>query len=126
MALALLAGCASGSDSEPQPIRGAPKEVADTVSRLDRATRARDYDEICRELFTRAARQRAGAGDCSSLMRSAAEGVRRPRIRLVAIRVSGSRARARVRTRAAGQDMIEETIELVRERGRFRIASLAP
>ena len=126
MALALLAGCSSGSDSPPKPIGGVPAEVASTVAQLERATVRRDYDEICGELFTRAARRRAGAGDCAALLRSATEGVTGPRMRLLAIRVQGSRARARVRTRAANQGPIEETIELVRERGRYRIASLTP
>lgn len=109
-----------------QAHHGAPKEVAATVAELERATRDHDYREICGDLFSRAARERAGARDCGAQLRSAAADVSRPRIRLIAIRVRGGRARARVRTRAADQGPIEETIELVRERGRFRIASLAP
>ena len=126
IALALLAGCSSGSDDEPPDVEGPPREVARTVADLEAATRRRDYESICDDLFTRAARERAGGDECAALLRSAVDGVRQPRIRVLAIRVRGRRARVRVRTRAAAQGPIVETIELRRERGRFRIASLLP
>jgi len=124
---AALAGCdAGGSESDPEAVKGAPKQVAGAVTALDAATRAGRYDEICDELFTRAARARAGGRDCAALLRSATEDVRRPRVRLLAIRVKGEEAEARVRTRAAGERAVDETITLRRERGRYRIASLSP
>ena len=126
IALALLAGCSSGSDDDPPDVEGPPREVARTVADLESATRRRDYEAICDDLFTRAARERAGGDECVALLRSAVDGVRQPRIRVLAIRVRGRRARVRVRTRAAAQGPIVETIELRRERGRFRIASLLP
>jgi len=122
-----LAGCDSGgSDADPDAIKGAPKQVAAAVAALDGATRAGRYDEVCDELFTRAARARAGGRDCAALLRSATEDVRRPQVRLLSIRVSGDNAEARVRTRSSGEGTVDETIELVRERGRYRIASLSP
>ncbi len=126
-AAAALAGCDSGgSDPDPEVIKGAPRQVAGAVAALDAATRAGRYKEICDELFTRAARRRAGGRDCAALLRSATEDVRRPRVRLLSIRVKGKTAEARVRTRAAGERAVDETIALRRERGRFRIASLSP
>ena len=86
----------------------------------------RDYDEICDDLFTRAARERAGGGECAALLRSAVDGVRRPQDPRAGHPRPGRRARVRVRTRAAAQGPIVETIELIRERGRYRIASLLP
>jgi hypothetical protein len=122
-----LAGCDSGgSDADPDAIKGAPKQVAAAVAALDAATRSGRYDEVCDELFTRAARSRAGGKDCAALLRSATEDVRRPQVRLVSIRVSGDNAEARVRTRSAGEKAVDETIALRRERGRYRIASLSP
>lgn len=122
-----LAGCdRGGSDEDPEAIAGAPRQVADAVTRLDAATRRGEYAQICDELFTRSARRRAGGPDCAELLRSATEDVRRPRVRLLSISVKGDRAQARVRTRAAGERSVDETIELVRERGRYRIASLSP
>lgn len=124
---AVLAGCdAGGSDSNPDAVEGAPRQVAAAVSALDAATRAGRYDEVCGRLFTRSARRRAGGDDCAELLRAATEDVRRPRVRLLSIRVKGDEAEARVRTRAAGERAVDETIELKRERGRYRIASLSP
>lgn len=122
-----LAGCDSGgSEPDPEAVKGAPKQVASAVAALDAATRAGRYEEICKELFTRDARARAGGRDCAALLRSATEDVRRPRVRLLSIRVKGEEAEARVRTRAAGERAVDETIALRRERGRYRIASLSP
>ena len=126
-AAAVLAGCDSGeSDGDPEAIKGAPKQVAATVSALDAATRAGGYKEICNELFTRAARTRAGGKDCAVLLRSATEEVRDPRVRLLSIRVKGDTAEARVRSSSAGERAVDETIAFRRERGRYRISSLSP
>ena len=122
-----LAGCDSGGSGEdPEAAKGAPKEVAAAVSALDAATRAGRYREICDELFTRSARTRAGGKDCAPLLKSATEEVRDPRVRLVSIRVKGNTAEARVRTRAAGERAVDETIAFRRERGSYRISSLSP
>ena len=123
---AALGGCSlGGADEEPRPARGAPKEVGAAVEALDRAARAGDWETVCRRLFTASARKRAGGRDCEKELRSAAQGVRRPRIELLAIEVRGRTARARVRTRAAGQAPVVEVIDLRRERGRYRIQALA-
>ena len=121
---AVLLGGSEDSEDDPQPITGPDRQVADVVTRLERATRRRRFDVVCDELFTRAARTRAGGGNCVRLLRSTARDVRRPRIRLVSVRINGNRAEARVRTLAAGQTAVEETIDLQRERGRYRIAAL--
>ena len=122
---AALAGCSSGgTDDEPRPVEGAGKGVADAIARLEAATRERDYEAICDDLFTSSARRRAGGEDCSELLRSTAGDVRAPSLRVLSIRIEGDRAQARVRTRAQGQDAIEETIELVREGGGYRISAL--
>ena len=122
---AVLAGCNSGSDDAAKPATGAAKEVTETVVALESATRARDFKRICDELLSRAAKERAGGSDCRQLVRSTAGDVRRPKITPLSIRVRGDRADVRVRTTARGQSAIEDTIQLVRERGSWRIAALA-
>ncbi len=124
LALALLLGGSGDSDDDPQPITGPGKQVADVVTRLELATRRRQFAVVCDELFTRAARVRAGGRDCVRLLRSTAKDVRRPRIRLLSVRIDGRRAEARVRTLAEGQTAVEETIDLLREGGGYRIAAL--
>jgi hypothetical protein len=115
-------GCSLDSDEEPAPARGAPKEVARVVSALEAATRRRDYATICSELFTAAARRRAGGRDCPRLLEDSGREVRRPRIEVLAIELE--RGRARVRTVARGQPALMDTLLLVRERGRYRVEAL--
>jgi hypothetical protein len=124
-ALAMAAsGCSLGADEEPRPARGAAAEVTAVVQRLDRATREREFRSICDKLFTPSARRRAGGRDCPRLLRSTAEDLRGPRIRILGIDIRGERAMVRVRTRAAGQPPLEDTIQLRRRHGKYRIDSL--
>jgi hypothetical protein len=125
LAAVSLAGCSLGEDDEPQPIRGVPRQVAATIDDLERATRNGDWAAVCDEVFSKTARERAGGRDCKRLLREQARDVRRPDIRVLSIELAGNRARARVRTRAAGQAVVEETIVLVREGAGWRIDSLA-
>jgi hypothetical protein len=120
---ALLAGCL-GADEEAQPATGAPRAIAEVVHRLERATAERDFAAICGELFTAAARERAGGRDCARLTRSAAAELKRPSIELVAIELRGASARVRVRTRAAGQAAVSDVLVLRRGRGEWRVDSL--
>jgi hypothetical protein len=120
-----LAGCSLGGDEEPQPVRGAPRQVAQTVQALDRAARAHDFRSICDRLFTASARRRAGGRDCPRLLGSTAEGLRGPRIQILGIDIRGERAKVRVRSRAAGQPPLVDTLQLRRERGGYRIDSLS-
>ena len=125
MALAaLLAGCL-GADEEPRPAGGAPREIAEVVQRLERATVRRDFAAVCEDLFTEAARERAGGEDCERLTRSAAAGIARPRIEVRAITVEGERARVQIATRASGQAEVPGELELRREQGGWRVEALA-
>jgi hypothetical protein len=128
MALALVlapAGCSLGDEETPQPASAAPRELAAVVVQLERATRARDFAEICDDILTKAARRRAGGGDCARLVRSAAAGIRDPRIELLRIQVEGARATATIRTRAEGQARVTDTLSLREEGGEWRVESLS-
>jgi hypothetical protein len=122
-ALAAAAGC--GGSSAPKPISGAPARVAVAVQALERATARGDFEEVCDELMTARARRLSGGRDCAERLRRAAARLRDPRIRIDRIEVEGEQASVRVTTTARGQGPVTETLELVRERGRFRIASLS-
>lgn len=94
------------------------------MKRLEVATARRDFDTICRELFSRRVRREAGGRGCARFVKRSAGGVRNPKIEVQRIAIRRNTASVRVITRATGQAPARETIELVRERGRFRIASL--
>jgi hypothetical protein len=124
--LLTLGGCSLGADEEPRQVVGPPAEIAATVQRLERATAAHDWPTICKDLFTEAARERAGGDDCARLLGTAAAGVRRPAIEIRAIQVrEGGRARVEIRTRAEGQEPASDALELRRERGEWRVEALA-
>jgi hypothetical protein len=124
--IAMLApsGCSLGGDDEPKPASGAAAQVAATVDRLERAAEQQDFATICNRLFTPQARQRAGGDDCASQMRSAAEGVKRPRIEIQRIDVKDSRATVKVRTQAKGQALVSDELLLRRESLRWLIEAL--
>jgi hypothetical protein len=120
---AFLTGCL-GADEETEPVRGAARDIAGVVERLERATAERDFATVCDDLFTAAARERAGGEDCERLTRSAAEGVARPRIEMQAIDIRADGARVEVTTRAAGQAEVPAVLELRREHGEWRVEAL--
>jgi hypothetical protein len=121
---AFLTGCLGG-DEEAVPASGPAREVAGVVQQLEQATAGRDFTTICEELFTAAARERAGGDDCVRLTRSAAEGIARPSIEVKAIEIRADRARVEITTRAAGQAEVPDVLELRREQGRWRVEALA-
>jgi hypothetical protein len=124
--IAMLApmGCSLGGDDEPKPASGAAAQVAATVDRLERAVEQRGFPAICNQLFTAEARQRAGGDDCARQLRSAAEGLRRPRIEIQRIDVKDNRATVRVRTEAEGQALVSDELLLRREDLRWLIEAL--
>jgi hypothetical protein len=123
-ALACLVAAGCGGDWKPRPISGPAKEAASVVQRLQEATAKRDWEAICRDLFSRRVREQAGGKDCPRFVKRQAGDVRKPRIEVKRITIRRDSASVRVVTRASGQAPAPETIELVREGGRFRIASL--
>jgi hypothetical protein len=120
---AFLTGCL-GADEEAEPVGGAARDIVGVVERLERATAERDFATVCDDLFTAAARERAGGEDCERLTRSAAEGVARPRIEMQAIDIRADAARVEVTTHAAGQAEVPAVLELRREGGEWRVEAL--
>jgi hypothetical protein len=91
---------------------------------LERAVVDGDFATLCNQVFTAGARQRAGGDDCVRQLRSAAEGLKRPRIEIQRIEVKDNRAVARVRTEAAGQALVSDELVLGREGGRWLVEAL--
>lgn len=124
----VLALAACGGDDEPasRVTRDATR-IGETVERLERALARRDFRGICRQVFTRALRERLGGSACARRLRRSVRDVRKPSITVEAISLQGSRrARARVVTRADRQAPARDVIVLLREGGSFRIDGLGP
>jgi hypothetical protein len=117
-------GCSLGGDDDPKPASGAAAQVVATVDRLERAVADGDFATICNQVFTAGARQRAGGDDCVRQLRSAAEGLKRPRIEIQRIDVKDNRAVARVQTQAQGQALVGDELVLSREGGRWLVEAL--
>jgi hypothetical protein len=94
------------------------------VEALERATAEKDFEEVCFELFSDTVRARAGGLRCPARLRRAAREIEAPSIEIRSMRLRPGAATVRVVTRARGQGPVPDAIELVRERGRWRIAAL--
>lgn len=114
-------GCSVGGDDEPKPVSGAAKEVAAAVERFEQAVAQRDFKTICDELFTASARQRAGGDDCVAQTSAAVEGLRRPRLQIEEIQVSGDSASVEVATQATGQARVTDSLQLRKADGRWLV-----
>ena len=119
LAACLLVGCADDGPSDEQKVRA-------TLERFQRSTEARDYRALCDEILAPKlveSVKRIGV-TCEVALEKGFEDVQEPRLAIGSITVRGDSANARVRSSAAGQDPSDDTIELVRVEGEWRIASL--
>ena len=118
LALALT-GCGDSGPSDEAQIRTA-------LDDFRRATAAKDYAELCeRVLAPRLIQTVEQSGlSCETALEAGLGDVREPRISVGTVTVEGDSATAEVRSSAAGQKPSEDTVELVRVDGRWRIASL--
>jgi hypothetical protein len=112
-------------------LRPGPNEEKDVRATLDeyaQATRAKDYQTLCDDLFSQSIVAGLTNADlpCEvALKLSSLETVRNPQLTVLAVEVSGDQAAARTRSTAVGEQPSLDTIKLVKEDGKWRIASLS-
>ena len=119
----LFASCGSETSSTDE-FKGADKQVAQVVEDLSTAGREKDAKRICDQLLAPdVVRRLRGTGrDCTSAIDGALDDADNFELRVKDVRVTGSRARARVES---GGDKDEvETLQLVRVGNGWRIANL--
>ena len=119
LAVCALAGCGDSGPSDEQQIRAA-------LAEFERATAARDYQALCdRVLAPELIETVKQIGlPCELALQKGFEDVENPRLTVGAVKVDDDTATAEVRSSAAGEAPSQDTIELVRVRGGWRIASL--
>jgi hypothetical protein len=122
VAIALLVSRLSGSQGARE-ISGAPREVVATVMQFEAALANRDWAGICDRLYAKQARAAAGGGRCAATLAQSAGGLREPRVTIVSVFVKGEAATVTVAASVNGKPPVTDSIQLVREAGRFRIAS---
>ena len=114
---------ASRGDDRPPLVSGTAAEAVAAVDAFQKAVAERDYASICDRLFSPAARVAAGGDNCQSVLAQAAATLRAPQVRITTVVVGRDRATVGVVASVAGQRPAPDVIRLVRQQGRFRIAS---
>lgn len=101
------------------------QDVRATLDRFAQATREKDYQTLCDELFAAALveKLRAVGLPCEVAVRTGLGGRRNPQLEVLGVEVNGDQALARARSTAAGEQPSTDTLRLVREGGSWRIAS---
>jgi hypothetical protein len=123
-AAAIVAGCGGQQASSAEDFEGAEREVVQTIERLGEAGDEGRTREICGQLLatTVVERLRESDQDCERVVARALDQADTYDLEVTDVRVEGERARARVQ---AGDDEDNvDVLELVRQDGRWRVASL--
>jgi hypothetical protein len=126
VAVAVVVVATGGDDGakRPPPVRGTPAQAVAAVEAFQRALVARDFATICDGLFSERARAAAGGDNCQSVLAQATAHVARPSVQIRSVVLaSGGTAAVGVVAGSATDGPAPDIIRLVRERGRFRIAS---
>jgi hypothetical protein len=122
-----VAGC--GADEEGGGGGGVPAEqqVREVVARFGVATRGKDYQQICDRLLSKdLVNKIEGIGlPCESAVQRGLSGVRNPTLTINEVSISGTRALVSIRTTATGEAASDDALQVVRESGEWKIASLA-
>lgn len=121
LALAVsVAACGSDGEDEDEAVRA-------TVQRFAAATRAKDYQELCDQIFasTLVSQLRDAGLPCEVALRTGLGSVKRPTLVLRRVEVNDDAALARIRTGAQGQPPSDDALKLVKEDGSWKIASLS-
>ncbi len=108
--------------------RSASDAVRSTLSRFGKATDRHDYAALCRDVFTPELVQgllERGL-PCERALQIGLANVSGARLEVQRVTVHGDQAEAFVRSTAAGESPANDTVELVREAGIWRIARLVP
>ena len=101
--------------------------VHNTVDRFGKAVADKDYKELCDNLLARNlidALEQSGIA-CELALKTGFGGVKDPKIAVKTVAVNGDKALVSVHSTAANQPPSDDTIALVKEKGKWRISSLA-
>ncbi|MDP2709733.1 MAG: hypothetical protein Q8O56_00820 [Solirubrobacteraceae bacterium] len=122
----LLAVAIVGAVVVLRPAPDQDERVRETLDRYAEATRDKDYQTICDNLYAAdlVERVRAAGLPCEVALQTGLEERRNPRLEVLGIEVNGDQALARVRSTAAGEVASTDIVRLVDEAGGWRIASL--
>ncbi|MDX6676639.1 MAG: hypothetical protein QOE31_691 [Solirubrobacteraceae bacterium] len=103
------------------------KQVRDTLDRYAQATRDKDYQTLCDDLYASALveRIRSAGLPCEVALKTGLEERRNPQLRVLAVEVTGDQAAAKVRSTAIGEVASVDTVRLLKEGDGWRVSSLS-
>jgi hypothetical protein len=124
LCVAVLGGC--GGRQEHSPV-AEQQQVRGTMARFVQASAQGDYASLCTRLLSGelVAKIRSVGVPCELAVRTGLDSVDNPRLKIGSVFVRGDRASVMVRSWADGQQPSTDVVQLVRERGAWRVASLA-
>ena len=101
--------------------------VRATLDDYAAATRDKDYQTICDNLYAKdlVDRVRAAGLPCEVALQTGLEDRQNPRLQVLGVEVNGDQALARVRSTAGGEVPSTDLVRLIREDGGWRVASLS-
>ena len=117
LAAVVLAGCGGPSDEQ---------RVRQTVTDFGHAVEKGDWAHICTQLFSpRLVEQLQQINlPCEQALRRGFGSARDPRLTVGAVTVNGQQASVQIRTSATGQTPSQDTLELTKVGGHWRISAL--
>ena len=121
---AAVAGCGAtaGSGNSATKFSGAQRDVAQTIEDLQNAGQKTDEAKICNDLLAQALR--AKLGNCQTVVKAALKDTDSFDLTVDSVTINGASATAQVRADRGKAPDQRDTIQLVREGGRWRISSL--
>jgi type II secretory pathway component PulM len=110
-----------------RPGSNSDTEVRQTLDRYAQATRDKDYQTLCDDLYASELidRIRSAGLPCEVALRTGLQDRRNPQLKVLGVEVSGDQALARTRTTAIGEPPSLDTVRMVRQGGHWRVASLS-
>lgn len=101
------------------------QDVRDTLGRFAEATREKDYQTLCDELFAKALVEtiRSVGLPCEVALKTGLDSRENPQLQVLGVEVKGDQAFANTRSTAVGEQPATEVLRLVREDGSWRVAS---
>jgi hypothetical protein len=123
--LAGLAGCGDGKDAKQAP--GPEAQVRTVVRQFGAASAKKDYQTICDRLIAKSLSDNVEelGLPCELAFKQGLGAVKGATLRVRTVRVQGTKAFAAVHTTAVGQAASDDTLELVKTGGTWRISSLS-
>jgi ketosteroid isomerase-like protein len=129
VAASVVAGCGADTESGGSGGSGVPndQQVRAVVTQFGTAAAAKDYRTICDQLLadTLVKAVESIGLPCESALQKGLSDVRNPTLEVRQVSIAGSRALVSVHSTATGQPASDDAMQLVKEDGQWKIASLA-